>query len=195
MKKLHIIYIPGLGDENIGSQRLVLSMWRFLNVDVEIMQMHWSGTMQWDEQLHRLLKRIDELKAQGIPVGLVGVSAGAVAVIQAYALRTDSLVGCVLIAGKVNRPEAIGEQYRRTSPMFVTAAEQSPTALALVKRSARMRILSRYALIDGVVSKADSFVEGAQNQVLFSFGHAYTIATQIIFGAPSIVHFLKRLRK
>lgn len=62
--------------------------------------MNWADTETWESKLQRLLARIDSLIAGDQKVGLVGSSAGASGVINAYALRKAGLVGCVLIAGK-----------------------------------------------------------------------------------------------
>jgi pimeloyl-ACP methyl ester carboxylesterase len=135
------------------------------------------------------------LAAEGKPVALVGASAGAAAVITAYAARRESVVGCVLICGKVNRPEAIGERYRIGAPAFVTCAYACQQALTILSEQERSRIVSRYALVDEIVARQDSYIPGAHNQRLPSIGHAITIALQITVGAPGFLRFLKRLNR
>src|SRR4051794_28655235 len=99
---LHLIFIPGLGDDNVRWQQKAVNTWRLWGVDAEIFQMHWADKVPWESKFERLLKRIDGLAAQNKRVALVGASAGASAVINAFAARKDRLAGCVLIAGKVN---------------------------------------------------------------------------------------------
>lgn len=192
MKRLYIVYVPGLGDENITLQARALNLWRWFGVKPEVVQMHWANAEPWPDKLQRLLATIDAIRGQGGNVALVGVSAGASAVINAFAMRQHDVVGCVLIAGKVNRPEAIGDYYRQHNPRFVDAAYAAPDALQQLAPEARARIQSRYALRDGVVGRADSHIAGAHNKTLPTIGHVFTITTQLTFGAPAIIRFLKR---
>jgi hypothetical protein len=45
-----------------------------------------------------------------------------------------------------------------------------------------------------VVKPADSRVQGAQNVVVPGVGHAFTIVTQALFGAPFFLRFLKMIK-
>lgn len=157
--------------------------------------MHWSDNETWGTKLEHLLAKIDELTTAYDDVAIVGVSAGAAAAVSAYALRKDQLVGCVLIAGKVNRAAAIGKRYRQKNPALFDAVQASEYALATLHSADRKRMLSRYAVFDGTVMRADSYIAEAHNQIVPSVGHAVTIAAQIIFGAPSFLAFLKALKK
>ncbi|HWB39494.1 MAG TPA: hypothetical protein VG604_04650 [Candidatus Saccharimonadales bacterium] len=194
-KTIHLIYIPGLGDDDPKGQRWAVAHWQKYGVEAELFQMNWADKTTWQTKFSRLLKRIDELDKQGKDIALVGASAGAGAAINAYAARKDKVVGCVLIAGKVMRPEAIGQGYRSKNPSFVESAYAVPTSLAKLAASDRQRILSRYALADETVYKPDSRVPGARNKMVFSIGHAITIGSQIIFGARSFIRFLKKLQE
>jgi len=192
-KQLHLIYLPGIGDAPEGSyQAKAVRTWRWWGVDSEVYELNWRDDITWVVKFQKLLERIDQLTKEGKSVALVGISAGASAAINAYAARSDSLVGIVCIAGKINRPETIGSRYRQNNPSFVTSAEAAPTALARISAKDRKRILSRYAILDTVVARSDSHIPGAHNRVVPSIGHVITIATQISLGAPSFIRFLKR---
>jgi hypothetical protein len=190
-KPLHLIFIPGLGDQNPSLQRRAVNTWRWWGAEAELLPMHWADKEPWAPKFRRLLKRIDELDRAGKAIALVGASAGATAVINAYAARPDKIVGCVLIAGKVNRPDAIGQRYRDENPAFITSAYDCHQALKTLDAAARRRILSRYALFDETVYRPDSRIPGAHNRTVPTIGHVPTIATQITLGAPSFIHFLK----
>lgn len=193
---LHIIYIPGLGDvpgsRSLRFQAWTVRHWRRLGVESELIPMDWAGNETWQDKLDRVLLRIDTMHAQGKRVGLVCSSAGALVAVNAFAARQTEVVGVVAIAGKINRPEAIGDRYASTNPALLPAAYACELALARLKPKARRRIQSRYALIDETVSRADSHVPGARNRRLIAVGHVVTIATQLVFGAPSFVRFLQR---
>lgn len=191
--KLHLIYIPGLGDDNVALQRAAVTTWRLWGVSEELFQMKWSDDTEWEVKFKRLLKRIDTLTSEGHTVALVGASAGASAVINAFAARRDNILGCVLLAGKVNHPEAIGNHYRTHYPSFVSSAYQCPASLEQLDAPYRQRILSRYASRDATVARRDSVITGAHNQQLISRGHVLTIGTQIVFGAPGFIRFLSAL--
>ncbi|HVX23789.1 MAG TPA: hypothetical protein VG992_00375 [Candidatus Saccharimonadales bacterium] len=191
---LHLIYIPGLGDQgDIKGQRWAVARWTRHGVEAEVFQMHWADKEPWAAKFKRLLTRIDELHAAGHRVALVGASAGASSVINAFAARQDKIVGCVLIAGKVNRPQAIGPGYRHENPAFVTSAYNCEKALQTLNAAARQRILSRYALVDETVYKPDSRIPGARNRLSPTVTHVGTIAFQITLGAPSFIRWLKSL--
>lgn len=191
-KRLHLIYIPGLGDHHPTGQGQAVKTWPWWGADAEMFQMNWADNVAWHLKFGRLLARIDELLAQNKDVALVGASAGASAAINALAERKNAIVGAVLIAGQVNRPDKIGNYYRRRYPSFIESAYAAPASLEKLTSDDRKRILSRYALADETVYKSDSRIEGARNRIVPSIGHAPTIALQLIFGAPSFIRFLKR---
>jgi len=41
------------------------------------------------------------------------------------------------------------------------------------------------------LQRSDSYIAGANNRVVPTIGHTFTIAVQILFGAPSFLSFLK----
>lgn len=173
-------------------QSWAVRQWRRLGVESELIPMDWGSDEVWQDKLDRVLLRIDTLHAQGKQVGLVCSSAGALAAVNAYAARQKEIVGVVAIAGKINRPEAIGDGYAATNPALLPAAYACELALARLKTSARRRIQSRYALLDETVSHADSHVPGARNRRVLAAGHVFTIASQLVWGAPSFIRFLRR---
>lgn len=195
MKKLHIIYVTGLGDRNPRGQRRAVSLWRIYGVEPEFCQMNWGDKGPWQPKFDRLLKMVDDAYDEGKPVGIVGVSAGASAAINAFAARKDKIAGVVLIAGKVNRPETVGESYKRNNKAFVTSVNQSPESLSELDDADRVRILSLYALKDERVAKADSFIPNAHNVWVPSIGHFFTIALQITLGASGFIYFLRKVSK
>lgn len=192
-RKLHLIYVPGLGDSRIAGQQKAVATWGLWGVTSELCQMNWADNEPWQLKLERLLARIDAAVAHDRPVALVGVSAGASAVINAYALRQDVIVGCVLIAGKANRPEAVGARYRKSDPAFVTSIYDAQASLERLNAAHRRRILSLYALLDEIVPKVDSQITGAVNRRVPTIGHFFTIASQLTLGAPYFIHHVKLL--
>jgi hypothetical protein len=189
---LHVIYVPGIGDHKLTGQDNAVDAWHWWGVTPEMFVMLWKDDQPWKVKFDRLLARVDTLHAEGKQVGLVGVSAGASAVINAYAARKDKIVGCVLIAGKVNHPESIGDFYRRHDPSFVESAYACAQALETLSADDRKRVQSRYALIDGRVARRDSRIQGARNVLVPAIGHTVAIAQQITMNAPFVLRFLKK---
>lgn len=125
-------------------------------------------------------------------VSLVCASAGATAAINAYAARPQ-ITAVVSISGKINHPSAVGEGYKRKNPAFWESMQQTPASLDKLNAKQRGRILSIRAVADPIVPARDSIVQGAQNQVVPTIGHITTIATQLLFGAPYFLRFIKRI--
>jgi pimeloyl-ACP methyl ester carboxylesterase len=189
---LHLIYIPGLGDTRIEWQRRAVGIWHRWGVEAELFEVNWTDNEPWDDKLGRLIARIDELKAAGKKVGLVGASAGAAVAVTAFAARKDFLTGAVCIAGKVNRPETVNPDRYRTNPAFEQAIHDCQAAIKGLGQADRKRILSRFAIFDEVVTKSDSRIVGARNRLVPTIEHVLTIAEQITLGAPGFIRFLKR---
>lgn len=157
--------------------------------------MNWADGEAWSSKYERLLDRIDRLTSADRKVALVGASAGGAAAVDVFAERQKQIVGLALIAGKIHRPEAIGQKLRRDNPAFGTAADDCPDALNRLNGDSRRRIQTRYALFDETVWTRDSVIAGANNKRVYSVGHAITIGLQLVFGAPSYVRFIRRLTK
>ena len=194
MKQLHLIYVPGLGDDRITNQAKLVNTWSKYGVSLEICQLLWSNG-EWQPKLDKLLKVIDSAVAEDKDVALVAASAGASAATIAFAARQETLVGMVLIAGKVNHPERVGRGYKTKNPAFWTAVNQVQTALDSLSEVSRSHILSRRGVLDEVVVPSDNKIPGAVNQIVPSSGHVITIGSQLLFGAPSFIKFLRKLQK
>jgi dienelactone hydrolase len=190
--KLHIIFVPGLGDARVTGQQRAVATWRLWGVHPELVQMNWADDEPWSEKLSRLINAIDSARGEGYDVALVGASAGGAAVMNAYAVRKEKICAVILISGKVLHPETIGKRVRKENPAFVTAAEECQIALATLKEKDLSRVQSRFALSDHIVPERDSRLLGAENQRVLSGGHAFTITTQLLFGAPGFIRFIKR---
>ena len=194
--KHSIIYVPGLGDAQTRGQELAISTWKLWGVQPNIVPMRWGDGRPFAQKLQKLLDTIDDLHAKGHKVSLVGASAGAGAVLNAFAARKTTVSGVVLIAGWVNFPENIGPGYRKHNLAFVESAYMVQSSLdQLDFTTDRTRIQSRFAIFDPIVPRKYSEATGGKEVIVPSFGHSITIATQLIFGAPFFIRFLKHQAK
>ena len=193
--KQAVIYVPGIGDHHYKGQLLLIRSWRLWGVRPVMVRMEWNRKEGFEQKLQRLLDTIDELASKHYSVSLIGASAGAGAVINAFARRQNVVKGVVCIAGKIHRPEAIGSSYQKHSPAFIESAYMVQASLDHLDFDAdRSRVQSRYALFDPIVPHRDSEIPGALNKQVRTMGHAFTIATQLLFGAPGYIRWLKRLQ-
>jgi pimeloyl-ACP methyl ester carboxylesterase len=139
-----------------------------------------------------LIALIDKLSEDGSKVSLVGTSAGASAVLVAYAARMDKVVSVACVCGKVNHPETIHPARFVENPAFKQSLAELQTALPKLNQAARARIMSVHPLQDGSVPPADTIIPGADERTILSVGHAFSIFVAMVFYAPVMMHFLKR---
>lgn len=188
----HVIYVPGLGDSRSFGQDEAIKNWKRYGLQVHYLPMRWADKESFIPKLKRLLDKIDELAEKGYLVSLAGASAGASAVLNAYAKRPN-VHGVVLIAGKVQNPQTIGREIFDVNPAFkesVFLAKKSLDALGPDKTS---RIMSIHPLLDGRVPVADTLIPGALEKTVPVIGHVPGIFFTIVFRGRLIANFLKKL--
>jgi hypothetical protein len=192
LNKIKIIHVPGLGKRNPNNERRIMRSWTIWGVEAEPFKIGWYDNEPWIKKFKRLTDRIDALSKQGYKVALVGDSAGASVIINAYAARPEDVIAVVALCGKINRSGKIGQKYRSNNPAFVPSVSSTVSAIENLNDEQRSHILSRYAIFDELVKPADSIIPGAKNRRILSAGHFLTIATQLVFGAPSFIKFIKK---
>jgi len=191
---LHIIYITGLGDEKYPKDQIrAVSRWVKYGVEAEVFRMKWGDKGPWEPKLKGLLDRIDELTKAGKSVGLVGVSAGGAAALSAFSSRKNNIVGVVILCGKIRRVNTIGPRYYTKNPALVDAVKASEAAISGFSEADLAKILSRYSLLDGTLSRKDSNLPGATNRRFLIPSHFLSIAYQITIGSKRIIRFLQKL--
>ena len=156
--------------------------------------MRWNVNEPFETKLGRLLTRIDGLHTKGYRVSLVGVSAGASAVVNAFALRTDVVHRVVCICGKLQHPETIRTNTYQRNPGFKESMERLPESLAGVSETERQRILSIRPLADRSVPPEDTIISGAEAVTIPTQGHVLSIAMGITLFSPLVINFTRRSR-
>lgn len=187
----HVIYIPGIGDHRSYGQDIAIKYWRLFGLHAHYLPLIWRNTEGFDDKVGRLIEKIDALSLKGYKVSLSGTSAGASAVLAAYTLRPD-INGVVTIAGKIHRPETIGEKTRAVNPDFYEGAERIQTNLNLLaERGDLQNILCLYANSDKTVPPDDAVITGSSSKAFPGWDHGSGIFFSVILGAPTIAGFLK----
>jgi len=186
----HVVYIPGLGDSRPRGQTVILYFWKLFGLNVHYFPLGWADKEAFEPKLGRLLKLIDELELQEGAVSLVGVSAGASAVLNAYAKR-GGINSVICICGKINSPQAISERTYRINPAFKQSMFGVKQSLDKLTPAQNSRIMSIHPLSDGTVPLSDTAIPGAVEKTAPVVGHIFGIFYSITFGAAGIAKFLK----
>lgn len=193
MKSSHaVIYVPGLGDTNISGRQKMLSTWHYRNVTIEALSMNWRTNEPWDTKLARLIQRIDELHATGVKLSLIGESAGACAVMQGLQQRADSLNAVILLCGKSQYPDRIGQHLRQRNPALFTAVSRSHDYIQTMPESHKAKVLNVHPVADPVVPVQETKIPGIQNARIPSFGHAISIVFGMTIWSFKIVQFIRK---
>jgi hypothetical protein len=189
-----VIYIPGLGDRRKFGQDQIIKLWRVFGITPYYFPINWYKKEGFDKKLGRLLESIEELKRVHGSVSLVGISAGAGAAINAFA-TSNSVDSVILVCGKINNPQTIGEQRFKLNPDFRKSAFDVSRSLEKLNKSDRARILSIHPWSDDVVPIKDTMVEGAQEKTFAGWSHVSGIFFTVIFGGRTISKFIKETYK
>jgi pimeloyl-ACP methyl ester carboxylesterase len=190
-KPLHIIYIPGILDNIYHIQSAAVRTWRLFGVHGQCHEIPWLGPESYELKFQRLLNEIDKHTAEGHDVALIGASAGASAVLNAYVARPDKIMGVILLCAKINYPETVSPKTYAKNPAFKESLEKLQTNLSKLTAFQKGRILSYYSPADGFVPYIATVIPGVQERKLPPLRHSRAILYGITFGAPGFTRFLK----
>jgi pimeloyl-ACP methyl ester carboxylesterase len=189
-KVTHAFYIPGLGNPRNKGQGLLLKVWRIYGVRIHYYPMYWSDKRSFSEKFEALLEAIDATAKKTGSVSLIGTSAGASAVINAYAARRQIIHRVVCISGKLNNPQTAENRFKE-NPSFEGSLRMVATSLAALNVTDRSRILSLHPVYDDVVPINDTRIEGAHEGLEPVVGHVASIIYALTLGSYRICRFLK----
>lgn len=192
--KHHVIYVPGLGDSRPYGQPLLINLWRLYGLSPHYHAVGWADGESFTPKLQRLSEQIDKLKTPDNKVSLVGVSAGASAVLTAYSISPDKINGVVCISGKIQNSNNVAELVYLRNPAFREAMASLPGVLARLGSNERKRIMSIHPVRDQTVPPADTIITGALEKQIRASGHVQSIFYSLLFCGLSIASFLKRSR-
>lgn len=190
-QRIHIIYIPGLGDRYDPIRRTCLRLWRFYGVRVTMVPMRWTSSETYPDKRARV-EEIMHLHA-GEKVLLMGESAGGSMALATYAKHTDVLAGLVTLCGKNTHPDNVSPGIYRRNPAFRDSMLQAEAAAAQLPRAERGNFVSVVPWYDPVVPVSDTMLPDCQKVTLPAVGHLVSILCMLTVFAPIIVHRMKRL--
>ena len=192
-RPIRVIYVPGLGDRMppvVHLQREALRTWRALGVRTTMFRVRWSSDASFMDRLDKLDALVEQCEQRGERVALMGASAGAGAVLAAYA-RHRSVIAVVIIAGKFLEPEDIIKPVLDRNAPFAQSLSAVPKLLEDLGPEDRAKILSLRSARDGVVDDEDTLLEGAVNETMRVVGHVIAIGYALLFRARRVVRFLR----
>jgi len=156
-----IIYIPGLGDNNMFGQYAAHYLWRLQGASVQAHPMNWADKEAFAPKLKRLLAHIDKLGESGNTVSLVAVSAGATAALNAFAERQEIIRKVVLVCGAIQHPEEVGEDTKRHNPAFWQSMQYLHShSLRMLTEQGKQKIVSYIPQADETVDPKNMHIEG-----------------------------------
>jgi len=190
MNKLHVIYVAGLGDNRSYGQAIAIKLWRVFGVHGHYHAIGWSEG-DFTPKLEKLLVEIDDYVARGHQVALLGFSAGASAVLNAFSARKDTIAAVVCISGFIqeNRMTDTSQWRHRT---FAESVALLHANLKTFTIQDKRHILTVYPAQDKRVSHTDATVSGVNEIRTPAKGHVQSIAYALTIGAFSISKYMKK---
>jgi hypothetical protein len=185
------IYVPGLGDQSPRLQATTVFLWRLHGMRGVLVPMHWAVVEPFEKKLDRLLYVIDQYTREGYEVSLVGSSAGATAILNAFDQRKEKIYRLICICGKIHHPETVSSQLYAQNPAFKESIQYVQTVIRRLSVDDRARILCVLPHADTYVPVEDSRIKGTFEKVLPISGHAVSIGYALTLGSGSVLSFLK----
>lgn len=189
-KKHHVIYVPGILDDSY-LQSTWVRLWRLYGVHGHLHEMPWRGKEAYEPKFQRLLAKIDQYTDHGHKVSLVGASAGASAVINAYIERRDKISSVAYVCAKINAPETVSDRLYAENPAFKTALHLLQDNLPKLTKADKAKMTSFYSPGDGYVPHAATVIPGVREYQLPSLRHGPAVIYALTVGARKLLHSLK----
>lgn len=191
--KTHIIYVPGILDDIGHVQGTLVKLWRLRGVRSYTHSMPWVGEPDITAKQSRLHDLIEEVAALGQRVYLVGASAGASAVLNAYVDNRTKVDGVCLICPKVNNADNVGSKISKKNPSFIQSLDILEGNLAKLNKNDKSKIITFLSPRDGIVPHQDSKIPGVAENSLPPLRHNVAILYALTFGFSKILRELSRI--
>jgi predicted peptidase len=191
---INVIYLPGIGDHRPWLQDKIIKLWRLFGIRAEFQAVGWASDEAFEDKLQKIIKRIDDLSADGQRLALVGVSAGASAALNAYMARPEKIEAVIFIAGKLFGTD-IQIHYFSENPAFEASLFMSDAAVQRLTDADRHKMLYVYTSRDRTVWPSVNHIFGVRQKKVFAFSHISAIYLTILFHGRLIARFIKQRSK
>lgn len=191
--KHYLIFVPGLGDNNS------LLNWAIKRFEKDgfitiIRSAPWHKKEEpLKSKLERLINRIDEVYKDGQTLSLIGISAGASLVLNAYCQRKNKVENVVNICGRLRKGKNVFpslELASRGHPAFKESVELFEKNEPNLTDKDRKKILTIRAFWDEIVPRSTTSLNGATNIKLPLVEHSLTIYLSLLLSRKTIVRTL-----
>lgn len=188
-----IILIPGLGD-NVKYVKFLTKNWeRRYNVKLHIIPFGFNGGFnEFEDRFKVFLNKVDEIIENGNKVSLIGSSAGASVVINAYCLRKDRINKVISVCGRLKDVNVKQRFYYPKNPLtvFKESIALCEKNLLSLTQDDKKKILYFKPLFDDVVPVRTMIINGANYKRLFSFQHGINISFALTLMSEKIISFI-----
>lgn len=181
-RKPLLVIVPGIGDD-IDIYRLFARRWQRFGYEVHIIPFGWADHRALlQSRIEAFLQRLDELG--GVPLRLIGVSAGGTVAIHALALRKNVLKIVTISAPLATMPHL-------QNPLLAQSIALAKNHLEAMSLERKQAVLSAYGLYDQVVTPALSRPKGIRAIRIYMVVHAPVIFMALMLQTRRIHAFLK----
>lgn len=170
---IYILYVSGFGSRYDIIRRFLLRFWRIYGINAELVAMRWDDGADYDTKLRLLYQAIDKNKDKNIV--LIGESAGASIVINAYANRSKDVYRAMSLCGKNQGAKTVAGRFYSKNPAFEQSIHVADDNVAKLDINHREKFTSIYALYDPVIPAHESIVPGSRQVKLWTLGHLISI--------------------
>ena len=190
MKKLSIIYIPGLGDSYDGLRQYALKKWASQEREIIFVPMLWDDKTELFS--HKLDRIHDAIQGSSGKVILVGESAGAATALVAMHQFGRDVAQVITLAGKNHGAEDVQISLYRRHPAFREAMVRADKVVEGLSQTKKNAIKIFYSEHDYTVRPKYSLIDGVAHYKVFGLGHGMTISLLLTINRSKIFQQLKR---
>lgn len=189
-----VIIIPGLGDQ-VFATSLATKHWRNHNLSPVVYSMFWRNGEPFLPKLERLLATIDENSLNGDKVSLIGCSAGASVVLNAFCERKNQINKVISICGRLSVGNQKGlrslQTRAKSSPAFEQSVKLFESRQELLSDDDKKRIMTVTAKFgDELVPANTSMLSGASNIIIPTIEHTISIYSSLTLFSNRLISFL-----
>lgn len=189
-QRLHIIYLPGFGDNYDTGRRFLLWCWRIFGITTEFVPMCWDSNESYKEKHARVNDAIDRAKKKRVVI--IGESAGGSMAVAIYAQRYNDLFKVMTICGKNSNPASVAPRLYLKHPAFRESMRATESSLKKIDSNMLHRFVPFYPLYDGVIPYDEAVIPGCKVVRLFSSGHFFTIFLALTIYSSYLVFVANR---
>ena len=169
-----------------------MQTWPLYGVRGHTHEMPWAGPEPYEPKLEKLIAKIDELAEQNKEICLMGASAGASAVLNAYIQRKDKVKKIALVCPKINGPETVGDKTYNKNPAFKTSMYELQETLKELTAEDKRKIRIYYSEGDGAIPYEGVTIPGVTEVKLAPLKHGFAIIYSLSIGALPIALFFRQ---